>query len=277
MSSRILLLLATLPLLACAEGSSFGPTAPTRAAVNASSCELGVSDAAARIKIAALIEQIDAFETSGDLTSGQANALRSHLLNVLRQIDAGNYCAALAQLEAFGEQVDDFVTGGVLTPEQGAELTLTSTQIITGPPNLVTVEPPSAAAGVYEAGYATFGPVPTVAGTSGAIVVVDDGTVNGDQGCNPLVGFPAGAIALVRRGTCTFVDKAMNAQAAGAVAVIVYHNFEDGSNTPINMSADTRSPTPSVTIPIVAVTLAAGETIRAGLPAMGTVSRKPGT
>jgi subtilisin family serine protease len=45
------------------------------------------------------------------------------------------------------------------------------------------------------------------------------------EGCNP---FPAGAftgaIALVRRGTCTFATKEANAANAGAIAVLVYNN-----------------------------------------------------
>jgi aminopeptidase Y len=37
-------------------------------------------------------------------------------------------------------------------------------------------------------------------------------------------GFPAGTIALVRRGSCTFAIKATNAAAAGAVGVVIYNN-----------------------------------------------------
>jgi aminopeptidase Y len=38
------------------------------------------------------------------------------------------------------------------------------------------------------------------------------------------VGFPAGHIALIRRGACTFAIKATNAYNAGAVSVIIYNN-----------------------------------------------------
>jgi Zn-dependent M28 family amino/carboxypeptidase len=37
-------------------------------------------------------------------------------------------------------------------------------------------------------------------------------------------GFPAGTIALISRGLCTFATKATNAQAAGAVGVVIYNN-----------------------------------------------------
>jgi Zn-dependent M28 family amino/carboxypeptidase len=46
-----------------------------------------------------------------------------------------------------------------------------------------------------------------------------------NSGCEAadFAGFPAGAIALVQRGTCTFDAKARNAKAAGASAVVVFN------------------------------------------------------
>ena len=44
-----------------------------------------------------------------------------------------------------------------------------------GLPNLVTIAPPSAAAGTYEAAGAQFGPAPTLAGLTGAVVLANDG------------------------------------------------------------------------------------------------------
>lgn len=50
------------------------------------------------------------------------------------------------------------------------------------------------------------------------------------SGCElaDFAGFPAGAIALLQRSTCTFADKVLNAQAAGASAVIIFNQ----GNTP---------------------------------------------
>jgi hypothetical protein len=91
------------------------------------------------------------------------------------------------------------------------------------------------------------------------------GTVN--DGCEPFV-VPAGSIALVDRGFCSFVVKAGNAQAAGASALIVANN---AAGTPGTLGgAD-----PAVTIPAVHISLADGATIKAGLPATGTVSANP--
>ncbi|MBY5993555.1 S8 family serine peptidase [Ferrimonas balearica] len=59
-----------------------------------------------------------------------------------------------------------------------------------------------------------------------------------------------GAIALISRGACAFQDKADNAAAAGAVAMVVYNN-RDGQ--PITMSLD------AATIPSVMISQADGE------------------
>jgi hypothetical protein len=134
---------------------------------------------------------------------------------------------------------------------------------------LVEIDPPSPAAGTYGATGATFGPAPTEAGVSGPVVLAEDGTGN-NEGCNPFVGFPAGAIALVDRGTCAFVVKAQNAQAAGAVAVIVANNVP---GAPILMGGTD----PTIMIPSVMVSLANGNTIKAGLPATGRVASHPET
>lgn len=50
------------------------------------------------------------------------------------------------------------------------------------------------------------------------------------SGCEAadFTGFPAGSIALVQRGACTFATKALNAEAAGASAVIIFNQ----GNTP---------------------------------------------
>ena len=135
-------------------------------------------------------------------------------------------------------------------------------------PNLVTIEAPSSAAGTYLASGAAFGPAPDLAGIAGDVVLVNDGSALPTEGCNPLVGFPAGAVALVDRGTCSFVQKVSNAQAAGAIAVIVVNNV---AGPPTTMGGTD----PTITIPSVMVSLADGGVIKAGLPATGRVSAAP--
>ena len=50
------------------------------------------------------------------------------------------------------------------------------------------------------------------------------------SGCaaSDFAGFPAGNIALVQRGTCTFGTKATNAAAAGAIAIVIFNEGQPG-------------------------------------------------
>jgi hypothetical protein len=137
-------------------------------------------------------------------------------------------------------------------------------------PNTVTINAPSSAAGTYEAAGAAFGPAPTLAGLSGNIVLANDGVGTTTDACEPLVGFPAGAIAVVDRGTCEFSFKALTAQNAGATAVIVADNQP---GIPTTMGAGAVGD--QVTIPAVRVSQADGNTIKAGLPASGTIALNP--
>jgi extracellular elastinolytic metalloproteinase len=78
--------------------------------------------------------------------------------------------------------------------------------------------------GSFGASWSRFGPAPTPVGTSGELALVNDGSAAPTEGCGALIDFPAGAIAVVDRGTCTFLSKVENAQAAGASAVILANN-----------------------------------------------------
>ncbi len=136
-----------------------------------------------------------------------------------------------------------------------------------GLPFLVTINS-GPAAGQYEAAGAAFGPAPTAAGLTGTVVLSNDGVGTTTDACEPLVGFPAGSIAVVDRGTCEFGLKALNAQNAGATGVIVADN---APGIPTTMGAGAVGN--QVTIPAVRVSQADGATIKAGLPASGTISR----
>jgi hypothetical protein len=241
------------------------------ATFGSSHCALAVSDEEALAEIEALIAEVDALEAAGALTSGQANALRNHLVNASKHIEHGRYCPALAQLEAFREQVSNFVEDGVLDEEEAEPLLDGVGDVLDEPallPNLVTIDLPSAAAGTYEAAGAEFGPDLTLEGIAGPIELVNDGTDDPTYGCSPFIGFTPGAIALLDRGSCLFVDKVENAQDAGAVAVIVVNSLP---GTPVTQAGTA----PHILIPSVMVSLDDGTTIKAGLPATGRVHRAP--
>ena len=136
-------------------------------------------------------------------------------------------------------------------------------------PRLVTIEE-GPAMGSYEAGSASFGTEPHHKhGITGDIVVVNASTGVPSQGCGPLIGFPEGAIALADRGGCAFVEIARNAQAAGASALIIANNT---AANPSNLGGSDDS----ITIPAMMISRDDGDTIKAGLPAVGRVDTRVG-
>ena len=138
-------------------------------------------------------------------------------------------------------------------------------QALLDPPgNRLVVDPPSAAAGEYGfAGPAGGGPGLPASGLPGSFALVNDGSAAPTLGCGSLVGFPAGSIAVVDRGTCPFVHKTQNAQAAGAIAVVVVNNVPGAPISPATA--------PDITIPSIMVSLDDGTLIKGSLPATGTL------
>src|ERR687897_2276977 len=138
--------------------------------------------------------------------------------------------AELANVECNGQQHDVSVWKGLMFLSVDTPITEPPCGA-NAQPNAVIVDPPSPAAGEYPASGAAFGPQPTDEGISGDIVLVDDGSGTPTDGCQPLIGFPAGAVALIDRGGCPFVQKVNNAQDAGAVAVIVVNSVPGDPTT----------------------------------------------
>jgi len=89
-------------------------------------------------------------------------------------------------------------------------------------------------------------------------VLVNDGTGTVTDGCEAFAGV-AGKIVLIDRGTCAFTIKAAFAQAAGAIAVIIANNVPTA--TPPGLGGTD----PTITIPVVSVTQAAGNDLKAAL------------
>src|SRR5205085_4253335 len=79
------------------------------------------------------------------------------------------------------------------------------------------------------------------------------------DGCSPITNAISGKIALIDRGTCTFVTKVKNAQAANAIGVLIADNAA-GSPPPGLGGSD-----PTIIIPSVRITQADGNTIKAQL------------
>ena len=111
------------------------------------------------------------------------------------------------------------------TPDDGEngvmQMYLWSTDVLSE----IVVHSPSSIAGTYNAKPAGFGPDISSPITS-ELVLVNDGNGNTSDGCQTLINASslAGKIAVFDRGSCTFVDKVLSAQNAGAIAVIVINN-----------------------------------------------------
>ncbi len=105
-----------------------------------------------------------------------------------------------------------------------------------------TISPDATAIGYTPA---TGAPLPP---TSGTFQMARTGTSTSTaDACSPLpAGSLTGKVALIRRGTCSFYIKAMNAQNAGALAVVLYNNAAGRFNPTV-------AGTPPITIPVVAI------------------------
>jgi Zn-dependent M28 family amino/carboxypeptidase len=94
----------------------------------------------------------------------------------------------------------------------------------------------------------------TIMSYSGSGDVTAPVTTAAVYGCEAtdFTGFPAGNVALISRGACTFAQKAVNAEAAGASAAVIHNNISGELNGTLgnDYTGD---------IPVVATTLEVGE------------------
>lgn len=113
----------------------------------------------------------------------------------------------------------------------------------------IRIDEPAGLSGTITVGNAQFGPQELTEDITAPIVVAVDGSSMPELVCESVVNGPAvnGNVALIRRGECFFEEKVLNAEAAGAVAVIICNP----ENTLLNMAGgvDDDEPTiPSVLI-----------------------------
>ena len=112
---------------------------------------------------------------------------------------------------------------------------------------LFTISPDNTAIGYSAADGAPAPP------TSGTAPMARTGTATSTaDACTALAsGSLTGKVALIRRGTCSFNQKSINAQNAGAIGVVIYNN------APGFLNITVVGP-PNVTIPVVSITAASG-------------------
>ncbi|MEO5988815.1 MAG: PA domain-containing protein [Candidatus Eisenbacteria bacterium] len=162
-----------------------------------------------------------------------------------------------------------------MTPAERAASAINTTHLVwTGP--AVTANAPSmlgkrahvvmsgAIVGDFTSGQGVFSPAITLAGTTGALVLVADGVGTVTDGCNtPFTNAAAvsGKIALMDRSTtCSLAQQALNAQNAGAIAAIIINNVA-------GPEPQLRGAAPTVTIPVASLSQTDGNAVRTALGA----------
>jgi PA domain/FlgD Ig-like domain len=129
--------------------------------------------------------------------------------------------------------------------------------VLVGPPTM-WVNSGAPLAPKYTTGTANFGPA--TFSVTGNCVLADDGTAPNSDACTALVngGAILGNIAVIDRGTCTFVAKSLNAQANGAIAVIIVNNAAGAAPGLGGFDA-------SITIPVVSLSQADGTALKTAM------------
>jgi len=118
----------------------------------------------------------------------------------------------------------------------------------------LTVNSPASIAGEL---IAVEGAITTPLIATGALTAALSATTPTD-GCDPISEDLSGEIALIRRGGCSFSSKVLNAQGAGAIAVVVDNNMP---GAPIVMGGGSTG----ISIPGVMITRSAGDSVRGAM------------
>ncbi len=122
---------------------------------------------------------------------------------------------------------------------------------------LLHVTSPASLIGDYVCGIATFGPDVDTNKIAGQVALVNDGSQNPTFGCTELLNTNlTGKIALIDRGSCSFIEKVFQAQQKGAIGVIIINVDEETIR--MGIAGTNRN----IKIPVVSVRKSVGERLR---------------
>jgi minor extracellular serine protease Vpr len=220
----------------------------------------------------------------GDVT----NARSEDILNALEAAYADGFDVANMSLGGGASGIQDLLTIAVDNLD-AADMVVAVAAGNSGPGHF-TVESPGSAARALTAGAATVGHIiaaqvsagsvtaPAVSGDFATVsadlsaplgVVTGTGTNGLNTACSALpAGSLTGKIGLVTRGVCTFSTKIRNAQAAGAVAVLVSNNVA-GDASAMGQDGTANQPT----IPAYMVSILDGAALKGQDGATATITK----
>ena len=197
---------AALLLAACGGGDGAAPTEQA-SSVSPPSCDNRVNNTFSKL--------LDCVTPEG---------VREHqaALQAIADANGGTRAAGTPGYELSVQYVVDKMTAA------GYDVTLNAFPFVYIAPATLQQTAPLAAA--YQTGAFTGSGSGNIAANVSAVdinLVPPRASTSGCEAAD-FAGFPVGNIALIQRGTCTFAQKAQNAQAAGASAVIIFNQ----GNTP---------------------------------------------
>ncbi len=140
------------------------------------------------------------------------------------------------------------VGAGVVTAASPADAAILGTSVTTSPGSTLDAAP------------AVFGP--RAFDVTGLLVLAVDAVAPTTNGCEAPTNNVAGFVMLVDRGVCTFKTKALNAQNAGAIGIVIASDV----GTITIMNEDNAIPT-AITIPAAHIVLADGDATKAAMNA----------
>lgn len=196
------------------------------------------------------------FSTAMNISTGQlAGGFPDVYMRFIRDVSSGLLWTSMSDGQRAASAVN---TGNVVWDGTAVNEKLWS--VLQMQPEL-TVTSPGGIAGTYAAAPATFGPPASAKDVIAAMLLANDGAGTTSDACGALTNAALmnGKIALVDGGNCTNLTKALNAQNAGAVAVVIASNVA-GSTPPVLSGTSG-----AITIPVISVTQATGTTIKGQL------------
>lgn len=196
--------------------------------------------------------------------SGVVSALNSGVLTISYTVSNSCGTSSATKTVTVNPQPRPGIQVGPAAVPAGGTITLQDVHLAISSPSVIASKLKFTSANYSNAGADNWGASPA-SFTAQEVKLAPSGD---PVACGTIgSGYFAGKIAIINRGTCEFGYKALQAQSAGAIAVVIVNNSSDD---PINMGPGSSGA--SVTIPVYMITKAEGDKIALRI-AMGDTVR----